>query len=231
MYFPYLRGKQYELLALKDFSQMSPNNAKIIPVIEPVKSQVNGLNSALEALRDNAMRFAVILNPKDGDFKKDRDNDIFPKLNTLQEDRESWIPAYFYKGYPDLLLSHAENHNFRHFMVVFPDGVNIHNQEIARLLADEKVEYVMLGNPSKVALTTLGQMGKKVILLDGHFEPQTKNADYALASDEFFSDDFVSYKEKGFFGFSDYTALPKVFSEGGSLPYAIAIHLTYQKSP
>ena len=32
MYFPYLRGKQYELLALKDFSQMSPNNAKIIPV-------------------------------------------------------------------------------------------------------------------------------------------------------------------------------------------------------
>ena len=75
MYFPYLRGKQYELLALKDFSQMSPNNAKIIPVIEPVKSQVNGLNSALEALRDNAMRFAVILNPKDGDFKKDRDND------------------------------------------------------------------------------------------------------------------------------------------------------------
>ena len=54
---------------------MSPNNAKIIPVIEPVKSQVNGLNSALEALRDNAMRFAVILNPKDGDFKKDRDND------------------------------------------------------------------------------------------------------------------------------------------------------------
>lgn len=174
MYFPYLRGKQYELLALKDFSQMSPNNAKIIPVIEPVKSQVNGLNSALEALRDNAMRFAVILNPKDGDFKKDRDNDIFPKLNTLQEDRESWIPAYFYKGYPDLLLSHAENHNFRHFMVVFPDGVNIHNQEIARLLADEKVEYVMLGNPSKVALTTLGQMGKKVILLNGHFEPQTK---------------------------------------------------------
>ena len=144
MYFPYLRGKQYELLALKDFSQMSPNNAKIIPVIEPVKSQVNGLNSALEALRDNAMRFAVILNPKDGDFKKDRDNDIFPKLNTLQEDRESWIPAYFYKGYPDLLLSHAENHNFRHFMVVFPDGVNIHNQEIARLLADEKVEYVAI---------------------------------------------------------------------------------------
>ena len=106
MYFPYLRGKQYELLALKDFSQMSPNNAKIIPVIEPVKSQVNGLNSALEALRDNAMRFAVILNPKDGDFKKDRDNDIFPKLNTLQEDRESWIPAYFYKGYPDLTSCH-----------------------------------------------------------------------------------------------------------------------------
>lgn len=50
MYFPYLRGKQYELLALKDFSQMSPNNAKIVPIIEPVKNQVNGLNSALETM-------------------------------------------------------------------------------------------------------------------------------------------------------------------------------------
>lgn len=90
-------------------------------------------------------------------------------MNVLQEDRENWIPAYFYKGYPGQLLSHAENHNFGHFMVVFPDGVNIHNQEIARLLADEKVEYVMLGNPSKVALTTLGKMGEKGNLVGWSF--------------------------------------------------------------
>ena len=46
MYFPYLRGKQNELLALKDFSQMSPNNAKIVPIIEPVKNQVNEIGRA-----------------------------------------------------------------------------------------------------------------------------------------------------------------------------------------
>ncbi len=231
MYFPYLRGKQYELLALKDFSQISPNNAKIIPVIEPVKSQVNGLNSALEVLRDNAMRFAVILNPKDGDFKKDRDNDIFPKLPILERDRTSWIPAYFYKGRVDKLVSHAEKNQLDNIMVVFPDGVNAHDEGVIELVANKKVRYVMVANSSIVAFTKLKSMGKEVILLDDHFELQTKNADYALAPDEFFSDDFVSYKENGFFGFSDYTALPKVFSEGGSLPYAIAIHLTYQKSP
>ena len=93
MYFPYLRGKQYELLALKDFSQMSPNNAKIVPIIEPVKNQVNGLNSALETMIKNGMRFALILNPKDGDFKRNADNYMLPKLKCLQEDREHWIPA------------------------------------------------------------------------------------------------------------------------------------------
>ena len=39
MYFPYLRGKQYELLALRDFAFESQCKEKVIPIIEPVKQQ------------------------------------------------------------------------------------------------------------------------------------------------------------------------------------------------
>lgn len=65
------------------------------------------------------MRFALILNPKDGDFKRDADNDMLPKLKVLQDDREHWIPAYFYKKNADVLLAYAEAHNLAQLMVVF----------------------------------------------------------------------------------------------------------------
>lgn len=191
MYFPYLRGKQYELLALKDFSQMSPNNAKIVPIIEPVKNQVNGLNSALETMIKNGMRFALILNPKDGDFKRNADNYMLPKLKCLQEDREHWIPAYFYKNNADILLAYAEKYNLTKLMVVFPEGTNVHDNNIMDFLSNERVRYVVNGNSSNSAIAKLRALGKNVISLEDHFNSQNKNADYASNDDEFFSDDFL----------------------------------------
>ena len=46
----------------------------------------------------------------------------------------------------------------------------------------------------------------------------------------FFSDDFAFYKIDKLYGFSDYVTMGKDFQDGGMLPYAIAIHLTYLKS-
>lgn len=40
MYFPYLRGKQFELLALREFANKNASNRKIIPIIEPVKTHL-----------------------------------------------------------------------------------------------------------------------------------------------------------------------------------------------
>lgn len=37
MYFPYLRGRQYELLALRDLLNEDLLSPYVIPIIEPVK--------------------------------------------------------------------------------------------------------------------------------------------------------------------------------------------------
>lgn len=37
MYFPYLRGRQFELIALRELVEKDVLSSKIIPVIEPVK--------------------------------------------------------------------------------------------------------------------------------------------------------------------------------------------------
>ena len=69
MYYPYLRAKQYELKALREFSEEHKEQKSIIPILEPVKQQPNALNIAIDEMLFNGLMFALILNPKDGDFK------------------------------------------------------------------------------------------------------------------------------------------------------------------
>lgn len=233
MYYPYLRGKQYELLALRDFSSANKNCQKIIPIVEPVKSQMNGLNMAISAMLANGMKFAIILNPMDGDFKHPNvNNDIVMKLTTPKDDRGQWIPAYLYNNCTDKILRHAENHHFNDLMIVFPSGVDVNNDMLMSFLANEKIAYVVTGNlgSNRSVRLRLLRLGKNIISLEDRFQDKVRNADYANSLDEQFSEDFAFYREDRLAGFSDYTILAKDFTEGGMLPYAIAIHLTYQKS-
>lgn len=233
MYYPFLRGKQYELLALRDFSSANLNNQKIVPIIEPVKRQVNGLNMAMTAMIANGMKFAIILNPMDGDFKHSNvSNDIIDELTALTEDRENWVPAYFFKGNPDRLLEHAEEHNLGNLMIVFPYGADVNDEGLMEFLANDRISYVVMGNlgNNRSARGRLLRLGKAVISLEDRFQDKARNADYANVVDEQFSEDFAYYRDDRLAGFSDYTPLAKDFIEGGMMPYAIAIHLTYQKS-
>lgn len=233
MYYPYLRGKQYELLALRDFSSENQNNEKIIPIIEPVKQQVNGLNMAISAMITNGMRFAVILNPMYGDYKHPNvNNDIISGLSPLVDDRKHWIPAYLYKGNAESLLSHAEEHNLNNLMIVFPSGADVNDEGLMEFLSNGRIAYVVMGNlgNNRSARGRLLRLGKDIVSLEDRFQEKARNADYANAVDEQFSEDFAYYRDDGLAGFSDYTPLAKDFIEGGMLPYAIAIHLTYQRS-
>lgn len=233
MYCPYLRGKQFELLALREFSSEFENNHTIVPIIEPVKKQVNGLNAAALSMIKNGMKFAVILNPSDGDYRHNGiDNDILKSLTALTDDRDNWIPAYIYKHNGKTLLDHAKQNNLSNLMIIFPSGADVNNEELMKFLSNDKVAYVVSGNLSnnRSARGHLRKLGKALISLEDRFNDKPRNADYANEVDEIFSEDFAYYQEDGLAGFSDYTPMAKDFIEGGMLPYAIVIHLTYQKS-
>jgi hypothetical protein len=66
MYFPYLRGKQYELLALKERAELLGSSDAIVPIIEPVKDPDGGLDRCLNSLRDAAVEVVVVANPQVG---------------------------------------------------------------------------------------------------------------------------------------------------------------------
>ena len=233
MYYPYLRGKQFELLALREFSSEFKNNHTIVPIIEPVKKQVNGLNAAALSMIENGMKFAVILNPSDGDYRHTGiDNDILMSLTALTGDRDNWIPAYIYKHNGKTLLDHAKQNNLSNLMIIFPSGADVNDEELMEFLSKDEVAFVVSGNLSnnRSARGRLLRLGKALISLEDRFNERPRNADYANEVDEIFSEDFAYYKNDGLAGFADFTPMAKDFIEGGMLPYAIAIHLTYQKS-
>ena len=233
MYYPYLRGKQFELLALREFSSEFKNNHTIVPIIEPVKKQVNGLNAAALSMIENGMKFAVILNPSDGDYRHTGiDNDILMSLTALTDDRDNWIPAYIYKHNGKTLLDHAKQNNLSNLMIIFPSGADVNDEVLMEFLSKDEVAFVVSGNLSnnRSARGRLLRLGKALISLEDRFNERPRNADYANEIDEIFSEDFAYYQDDRLAGFADFTPMAKDFIEGGMLPYAIAIHLTYQKS-
>lgn len=68
MYYPIIRTKQFDLLALTMVVKAGLLHEKIVPVLEPVKDSAT-LKNTVELLRHNGHAFFVVDNPQVGDYK------------------------------------------------------------------------------------------------------------------------------------------------------------------
>ena len=67
MYFPYLRGRQYELIALRELLENDTLSKRVVPIIEPVKLSSTLINT-LEWFKNKEQQCSLILNPAVGSF-------------------------------------------------------------------------------------------------------------------------------------------------------------------
>lgn len=234
MYYPYLRGKQFELKALRDFSSENKNEDKILPIIEPVNQSINALSLAIDQLKSNGVIFSIIVNPNDGDFRhKTVSFDILKSKPDLADAKGVWIPAYLYQGQPLELDGEITTSPWEEVILVFKTCADIYNPDVATLISNAKVKIVVNNfgkTVSRRVKKAIKDAGKSLVCFEDCFVNRKRNADYQSAEDEPFSEMFYYWKEEGFDGFGDYTSLPSEYTEGGMLPYALAIHLTYLKS-
>lgn len=236
MYYPYLRAKQFELKALREFSE-EHSGSNIVPILEPVKKQSVALERAVEDMMRNKMRFALVLNPTDGDFKHDTVSFGAwleeSKLLLNGSQGIDWIPAFICtRKLLDDIPSLIKKYQLNNVMLVFKSCMDMEDPKVSNLVNDPRVEFVVnaFGAVGSRRLNTiLKRTGKKIIRLDDCFKTRTRNADYALEDDELFSEEPFYYMNDGYDGFSDYTTLPSDYVEGGMMPYAVAIHLSYKK--
>ncbi|MGI8583945.1 MAG: sce7725 family protein [Chitinophagaceae bacterium] len=231
MYFPYLRCKQFELLALREISPVIGATAKISPVLEPVKKSTSSFEKALESLMVNNVNFTIIINPIHGDFVMNAAG-IITMINDKLSDYENFQFGIIINQFTnlDFVTAQLENINFERPITLVHAGRVNDIDALSQWCTTYEIKFNLHGENFPVRRYRGIITADTKVLLDDKFKPQVKNADYLNTPDEFFTDDHLYYEDDGFVGFGDYLTIGDDYAETGWLPYAIAIHLTYKKN-
>lgn len=234
MYQPYLRGKQFELIGIKELTTpiLLPNKTKVSPIIEPVKNS-STLKTTLKELVSSDINFTIIANPQAGtltDYEA-----IFDTIKSSAGETKNYQVGIIFHD----RIDHTRTVKIlQKYTDIIPALTIIHNadlEEIKDILAPYKNHFKI-----KYNVINLSETSKRYyrnfeentrVELDDYFKAQTKNSDYLQVDESSFSEEHLYYKEEGYIGFSDYLSIGEGYSETGFLPYAVAIHLSYTEDP
>jgi len=231
MYFPYLRGKQFELIALRELSTLMSNSGKISPIIEPVKNS-STLRSTLKELIDKNINFNFILNPRVGSFENSIET-----LEVLKETISDYtnfqlgilVDKNTEQGITEL-LDFTNSIDLVHNGFTLIHTSEIENNTIEQLNDNLEIKYnlIYFSKTSRRYYREFKQESR--VSLDDYFRKLDRNADYLQVPVSDFSEEYKFYTDDNFVGFSDFLTIGDNYSETGFLPRAVAIHLSYIES-
>jgi hypothetical protein len=217
MYFPYFRGRQYELLALRELAQGALLSNCVIPVVEPIKL-TSTFNSTMKLFVDKEQPLALVLNPAVGELSSGLAigavlpfiaGTIIPSV-IMGKDSAEAIAALSATGITaNNILAVITNRDFlyayREMFDLLPPKFTLcsNERQIRRAIRENKVMF------------------------EDKFTKQEKNVDYLKLEDEFYTDDHLHFGEEGFVGFGDYSIIGDEYNESGFAPHAVAIHIVY----
>jgi len=227
MYFPYLFGKQAELLAVRKLAGSLGNPQKIVPIIEPVNDGpgLRLLHAALAKSKDYSY---VVRNPNQLDLAGTAganwqvsslglfatDNVFHPTLKLLDGMTATDV-ADFVKAWPN-----------RHIGVII-DSRSVRATALSAELATADFLAFATSAADRPALATaLG--AANLVHVDDRFVSQSTNAGYS--GEEFFTNEHRTFAGASRPGFSDYTVLRTAPSERGGPAGAVVIHLGFKKA-
>ena len=219
MYFPYLRGRQFELIALRELVEKKRIGNNIFPIIEPVKVS-STLLKTLEVFRNNNKKIGIIMNPEVGSLDYD---ELTNCKNSLSAEFSNIInDPNIKKAYHLSNTILEKESDITNIILIAKDKeiVSLYNT-----IYKDQAEpiYTLLLDESDFRRTI---RNKHRVLLVDNFNKQEKNADYEN-TDEFLSRDHLFYKEDGYVGFSDFSVIGDDYSESGFAPFAVAIHIVF----
>jgi hypothetical protein len=222
MYHPYFRGKQFELITVRESSGLLAG-AAFVPIIEPVKESLGGLQRTIQAVCDAGGSAIVVVNPYHGDHAEDGVG-ISALLKDVFSQCDNISAGILLKK--DMTVAEAlaccgqhEDHERALIHDGFGDG-----KALAEALGDKLTTVKHVFFESCGILYRKHFQGATRILLKDGFE-RRRNRDYPPV--EPFSDLHVTFGDQGGNGFGDFLTVGDDYSEGGGPAYAVAIHLTF----
>jgi len=226
MYFPYFRGRQYELLALRELAQNNLLGGKVVPVVEPIikispptpPTLTPTFTNTVSVFREKQQKLALILNPQAG--------------NATNENVVDLVLPFIVDGViPSTIMGRNASNAIES---ILNKGMSKNDMLTVMINRDYVGKYneVFGGIPPRFTLFTDERSIRRSIstgkvMFEDKFKKQERNADYLNQEDEFFSDDHLYFGEEGFSGFGDYSIVGDEYVEGGFAPKAVAIHIVY----
>jgi len=225
MYYPYFRGKQFELITIREMAGVMAQ-AGFVPIIEPVKEALRGLHKALQTVCDASGKAVVIVNPYHGDHQENGSS-----ITELLQQEFSSNPAIS-AGIllrDDMSLQDASSLYAAH---AAHDPIFVHagfseQKALAEELGSQLTasRHIFIEKHASTLYRKPFANARRVLIRDG-FE-RLKNSEYARIPFEEFSELHLTFSELGMEGFGDFLMVGDSYSEGGGPAYAVAIHLTY----
>jgi len=223
MYYPYFRGKQFELITMRESASLF-KTAGFVPIIEPVQESLSGLKRTLVALKDAKAEVVLIVNPFHGNHAGDA-SDIQDLVEAELRDHANvsvGIALRQSMSAADATKLHAAySGNPRTFVHAgFTAAANL-----AVSLGNEALEsrHVFFEECCGKLYRKHFKGAERVLLRDG-FKKRTSNREYPPL--ESFSDLHATFGEEGMDGFGDFLMVGDDYSESGGPAYAVVIHLT-----
>lgn len=229
MYYPLLRGRQFELIALRELATENILQGFVTPILEPVKESNNNLTIATRIFGETNQSTYFIVNPLVGELPGDNVHYI----NLLRDFNNTNIRATFhYRNNSAYILQSIDDHGFENCMIICPTDTTTDDQAFCAMVQNPAISSICVEAPgrNRSLHRFLKDLHKDYVRLDDLFEKQLNNSAFLDITEHRFSEEHLYYTEEGFTGFGDYTVLPSEYIDGGSTPRAVVIHLTYLKN-
>ncbi|MCK4921024.1 MAG: sce7725 family protein [Bacteroidales bacterium] len=226
MYYPFLRARQFELIALRELANEGMTQGFILPILEPVKKSINNLNLAYNVFQEQQQLVYLILNPSVGELKGD--NTYY--IDYLSELDEAILrPAFHYRNNANYIRQSIADYALKNCMLICQNDVSVDDNDFRSLVKLNEISSINVEDTGRNRTLDrfLRGLNKTYIRLDDFFEKQSRNSDFRDIEEHRFSEEHLYFEDEGYRGFSDYTVLPSEFSDGGSTPRAVVIHLTF----
>lgn len=224
MYYPFIRGRQYDLLALRELQTRELLSERVIPIIEPIKLS-STLISTVKIFEEKQRKLIIVTNPRVGSF-----NGELALPSVFQQFRELMLNNI-------VIIGHHLNKDSDSQIKQLKEEFNVTLEEMAIIHSDRKLVtlYREIFNELKAKLNIIPSdnsfrrqlSGQDLAGLNDKFNKLPRNVDYLEQENEFYSEEHLFFKDEGYVGFSDYSVVGEEYNESGFAPYAVAIHIVY----
>ncbi len=220
-YFPFLRGKQNELMALRELAGRIAADGNVVPIIEPVNANPTtgiSIDNYIEA----SMPLVFVCNPSHGEFSNSSQRLFTQIISRELLSYDNWTPALQVRRdtRQSEISAFLSRYDEREVAIIYQ---GLPTAASARaLLQNENIAHHAFVRDRVPSEYVNGIAASQRVVISDPFNRQPRNADYPER--ELFTDMNTIAGNPNRLDFGDFSIVGDHYTETGGPAYAVTVH-------